>query len=252
MTNKPNIAISLVNINSFQLLKPALTSLIESDLKEFDFKLFYWDNGSTDESVHFIENLGINKTVIKSESNLGIVQPRINLMNRIIEEDAWKLVLEIHSDMLFPKSWLKPLLTKFDHKTGILLPYIIQQNEYLFDATILEDLIEQHKSNETIYNSIAVHPWLLNIECIKDIGYYNSTYEKHRCEDDDFMLRVLFSKYDITAYKGSIVFHKGGVIRKQYLKRNRNEKKFQKLYGISVKDFSKLLLQNGDPRIMLD
>ncbi|MCP4270068.1 MAG: glycosyltransferase, partial [Candidatus Brocadiaceae bacterium] len=129
MTNKPSIAISLVNIDSFQLLNPALTSLIESDLKEFDFKLFYWDNGSKDESVSFIESLEINKLVIKSDSNLGIVEPRIDLMDKIIAEDCWELVLEIHSDMLFPNIWLKPLLTKFDDNTGILLPYIIQQNE---------------------------------------------------------------------------------------------------------------------------
>ncbi|MCP4268054.1 MAG: hypothetical protein GY777_21200, partial [Candidatus Brocadiaceae bacterium] len=169
-----------------------------------------------------------------------------------IAEDCWELVLEIHSDMLFPNIWLKPLLTKFDDNTGILLPYIIQQNEYLFDTTILEGLIAQHRSDKIIYNPIAVHPWLLSVKCIRDIGYYNPIYEKHRCEDDDFMIRVLFSKYDIKAYKGSIVFHKGGVVRKKYLKRNRNEKIFQKLYGITVKDFSRLLLQNGDPRIMLD
>ena len=246
------IAISLVNLNGFEYLKPAINSLLNSDLNTFDFKLFYWDNGSTDESLSFIKNLDINKKIIENNENTGIIEPRINLMKEILKENKWDLVLEIHSDMLFPLIWLRPLIEKFDNKTGILMPYIIQQKEYLFDLNILNNFIQKYKEDVLIHNCIAVHPWLLNIACIKDIGYYNPIYKKHRCEDDDFMFRVLFSKYDIKAYKNSIVFHKGEVIRHLFLKRNKNEKIFNKLYGISTKNFSKLLLQNGDPRIITD
>ena len=86
---------------------------------------------------------------------------------------------------------------------------------------------------------------------INSLTYYNPIYKKHRCEDDDFMFRVLFSKYDIKAYKNSIVFHKGEIIRHLYLTINKNEKIFKKLHGISVRDFAKLLIKNGDPRIMI-
>tara|TARA_Y100000996_G_scaffold336251_1_gene272821 strand:+ start:349 stop:1107 length:759 start_codon:yes stop_codon:yes gene_type:complete len=252
MNLKKKIAISLVNLNGFEYLQPAITSLINSDINNFDFKLFYWDNGSSDDSLSFIKNLKIDKMIIESDENLGIIQPRINLMNEILNEKKWDAVLEIHSDMLFPLSWFRSLIGKFTDQTGILMPYIIQQKKYLFDLNILNQYIQNNKSEKLIYNCIAVHPWLLNIKCIQDIGYYNPIYKKHRCEDDDLMFRVLFSKYDIKAYKNSIVFHKGEAIRHLYLPINKNEKIFKKLNGMSIKDFGKLLLKNGDPRIMID
>ena len=168
------------------------------------------------------------------------MQPRINLMDEIIKENKWDIVLEIHSDMLFPREWINSLLEKFDDRTGILMPNIIIQDDYIFDVQKLEELIEKYKKDILIYNSTAVHPWLLNLNCIKDIGYYNPTFKEHRCEDDDFMFRVLLSKYDIKAYRGSIVFHRGGIVRKKYLGKNNNQLFFKKLHGITIKSFTNI------------
>lgn len=252
MNQKPKIAISLVNLDGIDYLVPAINSLLDSDLTDFEFKLFYWDNGSSDGAVDFIRNLKIPKSIFESRENQGIVQPRINLMNEIRNESIWDAVLEIHSDMLFPKVWFESLMSQFDDRTGILMPYIIQSKEYVSDLSLLERYVRENESEEILHNSIAVHPWVLNLNCIKDIGYYNPVYKLHRCEDDDLMFRVQFSKYDIKAYRKSIVFHKGEVIRKKLLKRNKNEKIFQKMHGISVASFSKLLLANGDSRIAVD
>ena len=238
----PRVAISLVNLNSCELLIPAINSLIDSDFGQHAFKLFYWDNGSTDGCVDFVRGLDIDSQVYENSENLGITEPRIRVMDAILAEGCWDLVLEIHSDMLFPSRWFKPLLTQLDERTGILMPFIVQKSEYIFDLALLEQLVERYSSDRLIHNSIAVHPWLINLAAVRDIGYYDAAYQKHRGEDDDFMFRMLFSRWDIKAWGGSVVFHKGEIVRKQYLKRNDNEKIFKAIEGfLALRDNLRIL-----------
>ena len=93
---KLNVAISLVNLNRFDVLKLMLGSLLNSDITEHNIKLFYWDNGSIDGSVDYIKNMNIDKVIFENRANFGLVTPRIRIMDEILSENVWDHTLEIH------------------------------------------------------------------------------------------------------------------------------------------------------------
>ena len=57
------IAISLLTHNDEYLLKPALDSLLASDISDYYFKLFCYDNNSTVSTIDFLEDYKIDKWV---------------------------------------------------------------------------------------------------------------------------------------------------------------------------------------------
>ena len=154
--------------------------------------------------------------------------------------------------MLFPRKWFNEL-TKFTSekftlsylKIGVIMPYILTSERYVFNRKIIENYSKEYHDDKRVYNCLQVHPWLLNNECIKKIGYYRSEYSPHRFEDTDLIYRVYKSKYLIIATKNSIVYHKGGFTRKNLLKRNRNEELFYKLNNLTAKTHTKNMLKEG-------
>lgn len=206
------IAISLLTHNDLPYLKPCIESLLNSDLLQHTVKLFAWDNNSNDALQHFLSGINVNKQLHFNSSNEGIVIPRIKIFNEIIKED-FDFLLEIHSDMLFPKIWLSPLLAIDDEQTGILEPHIYLPGKRI-TIDILEEKIQQLKYSG-IYNKCRqVHPWLIKLQHIGAVGgYYDENFSPQQCEDDDFIYRMMLNGFKIKSTGKSWVCHYGGVTR---------------------------------------
>jgi hypothetical protein len=61
-----------------------------------------------------LESQTIDKWIYSSEKNDGIVISRIRIYEEI-KKDDFDFLLELHSDMLFPKNWSAQLFEIFDN-----------------------------------------------------------------------------------------------------------------------------------------
>jgi len=174
------IAISLITYNDLGYLVPCLESLFESDLLEHEFKLFVCDNNSNENMTKYLSELCVEKYIIFNSTNEGIVIPRIKVFNEIIKEN-FHFLLEIHSDMVFPKVWLKPLLNIDDEETIILEPHILLPRN-IININYLENKIKE-KKYQKIYNKCRqVHPWLIKLKHVDEIGgYYDDNFSPQQC-----------------------------------------------------------------------
>lgn len=209
-----NIAISLICHNDLNYMIPCLDSLFESDLNLFNYKLFCYDNNSNEETKLYLNNLSINKWIYNSPTNDGIVNPRIKIFEEIKKEN-FDLLLEIHTDMIFPKFWLSPLLELLDDDTGILEPHIyVPKTRSNIDINFVNKRLPELVNDKTYSICRQTHPWIINIKNVDKVGgYYDSNYSPHECEDDDFVYRVFKSGLKIRSTAKSWVLHYGGVTR---------------------------------------
>jgi GT2 family glycosyltransferase len=210
------IAVSLLYCNDEDYLVPCVESLINSDLSEYEFKLFIFDNNSdiSAKDLIDIENWDFQNYIYRSKQNEGIVNPRIHLFKQIMQE-GYDYLLEIHADMLFPEFWLTELMKLIDEETFIVQPFIYQPNKNTilnkFDCSSFK-LYNQPK--KTYRKCRQVHPWIINLNLIDRVGgYYDSNYSPFIYEDDDLVYRALMNGYDIKSTNKSIVIHYGGATR---------------------------------------
>jgi len=211
------IAISLLCHNDEAYLKPCLESLMMSDLMNHDVKLFCYDNNSNQPMKEYLNSLNIDKWIHSSQSNDGIVLPRIRIYEEIIKEN-YDFLLEIHSDMVFPKKWLEPLFEIFDSETVILEPHIYQPTNRLISLDEFETKLPR-LLNDNVYDKCRqTHPWLVNLNLVDAIGgYYDPMFSPHECEDDDFVYRIIKNNLKIKSTGKSWVVHYGGAIRHKLL-----------------------------------
>lgn len=239
---KIRIAISLLTHNDLELLKPCLDSLFESDLNQHEFKLFIFDNNSNIKLREYLNNIKMDKHIVFSEKNDGIVIPRIKIYNEIIKEE-FDFLLEIHSDMIFPKNWLNVLFEIDDDETLILQPHIYHPS-IIMESKELENKLTTLKNEKTYNYCRQVHPWLIKIKYVNMIGgYYDEIFSPQECEDDDFVYRVVKNGFKIKSTGKSWVCHYGGLVRNKVLVSNVNKQKqiFENKHNISFNDFLKLL-----------
>jgi GT2 family glycosyltransferase len=206
------VAISLLTYNDLIYLKPCIESLVKSDIMEHNIKLFIIDNNSNIEMKEYIDKIPLNKWVYYNNTNQGIVIPRIEIMNKILEE-TYDYTLELHADMLFPQNWFNELVKLMDNDTAIVMPFILTNPNIILNIDKLNELIDIYKKDTVYYNTRQVHPWLLNNTIIKKIGYYDSQFSPQNCEDDDLIWNIMKNNYKTKATKNSIVVHYGGKTR---------------------------------------
>lgn len=208
------IAISLLTHNDQNLLKPALDSLFNSDLNQHEYKFFCYDNNSNQILKDILEGYKINKWIHYSNTNDGIVIPRIKVYEQILKEN-FDLLLEIHTDMIFPKEWINPLLELLDEDTGILEPHIYSPkrgNSITIEQ--FENLLPKLKYDKTYNKCRQIHPWIVKLSILDKIGgYYDANYSPHECEDDDLVYRILKNGFKIKSTGKSWVVHYGAMVR---------------------------------------
>lgn len=237
---KLKIAISLICHNDEVLLKPCLSSLFESDINKHYLKLFCYDNNSNNQMKELLSSQTVDKWIYNSEVNDGIVIPRIKIYEEIIKEE-FDFLLEIHSDMLFPKNWFENLYEIFDENTGIIEPHIYQpRSKGVISLEYFEEVLPTLLKDVKYDLCRQTHPWLINLKIVDAVGgYYDSIFSPQECEDDDFIFRVINNGYKVKSTGMSWVVHYGQSIRNQVLPSNLTEhiRKFSEKNNIGFNDF---------------
>ena len=121
MLNPTRVGVSLLTCNlsehptHLRATEYALRSLFDSDLVDFDWQLQVLDNASTCQKT--LDLLRQTATlprvdVVFSTVNRGIAGGRNLCYQALVQRNAPEFVIEIHTDHVFPKRWLGPLIRR--------------------------------------------------------------------------------------------------------------------------------------------
>lgn len=150
---------------------------------------------------------------LKGSRNLGIVLPRIRIMQEVLKEEQagstqYDWLLEVHDDMLFPRSWFKELICHDKPDVAILMPMRLSQK--FSNTSELEYACEQAKSDVVSSQAHPNHPWLLRLDAVRQVGYYDSWLSPWEFEDTEFYYFVCaLTPWKCIVVGQSVVVHPG-------------------------------------------
>ena len=140
ITDNSLIPIMMITWDRLEYTKQAIKALLENTI--YPFKLWIWDNGSTDGTVEYLRDIYDERIqVIFSHENVGLIPP----MNEFFDwyKDA-EYVSKVDNDTIVPRGWL----TKLKNVMDSLPLFVIQSAHYLGLPYKLEN-------NQEFYNQLA-------------------------------------------------------------------------------------------------
>lgn len=235
--------------------------------------------------------------------NKLILMPRLHIWETVkgLQQAGchFDYMLEIHDDMMFPAQWFNPLLTvetKYPcvgtKGCGIIMPFIINPGwsgeVAAWTIADIEAKAASYRKDkvpsplphsptpaisptcllscpQVLTRCIQVHPWMLNLSAVAEVGYYDKAYAPVEVEDDDFYFRMNAAGYQFAAVQSSVVFHPGAATRggtmylasiPSHLSQTSSVENlkarfaiFEKKHGMSVEDFKAKKLNKCHPAI---
>jgi len=219
------VAISLVTMWS-AYTNNSLKTFFESDINNknlYDCTLYIFINslnnsmGREDkinaEILEMQKKYDFKIVKLSSINNEGITGPRISIMNEILKTNA-EYFLEIHDDMIFTNDFFREMIKVFDvdKKYKIVMPALIYVDNLMTEKS--EDIKARGRQGRILTESLVQsHPWLIKMELIKSVGYFDPVFSPQSAEDDDFYKRVYDAGYVPVHTSMSIVGHKNGETR---------------------------------------
>ncbi len=107
---KGTIPILMITWNRLEYTKKAINAIIENT--NHPYKLFIWDNGSTDGTVDYLKKLkDKNIRIHYSKTNTGLVPPQNYFFNSFKD---YNYVAKVDNDTIVPRNWLSRLKEVMD------------------------------------------------------------------------------------------------------------------------------------------
>lgn len=220
-----NVAVVILNWNGKKHLEKFLPSVVQHSSSA---SIIVIDNGSTDDSVQFIENNCSGIRVIALDRNYGFCEG----YNRGIDKIAHEFTILLNSDVEVTANWIEPLIEilKSDAQIAACQPKILsfkdkRQFEYAGAAGGFIDkwgypfcrgrLFESAEQDQGQYNDIKQIFWAsgacvaLRNTVFKTIGGLDNTFFAHM-EEIDLCWRLHNKGYKIMYTGHSVVYHLGG------------------------------------------
>lgn len=198
------LLVIVVVYNGIKWLDKCLSSVRNSNTPA---DLFVVDNGSTDNSIQYIQQNYSESNFIISKSNLGFGQAN-NLGLKYAIENKYDFVYLLNQD-----AWVKPdtfeklIVASYQNpQFGILSPLQVNGNETLLDynfyhyccpRTLSSASLLRH-SFKTIYETdfvMAAH-WLISTKCLATVGIFSPTFF-HYGEDNNYIDRLKFHNFKV-------------------------------------------------------
>jgi GT2 family glycosyltransferase len=221
------IAVTILNWNGVKFLKEFIPSLLKNtDSGIAD--IWVIDNGSTDESVSFLQDNFPEVKLVLLDKNYGFAEG----YNRGFREINAKYYLLLNSDVEVPQNWLNPLFELMENNPGIavcgpkLLDYrrrdyfeyagaaggYVDKYGYPFcRGRIFENIEKDNGQYDTLVECMWVSGAALMIrsEVYNKIGGFDNTFFAHQ-EEIDLCWRIQNLGYKVVCEPKSHVFHVGG------------------------------------------
>ncbi|MBD3637577.1 MAG: glycosyltransferase family 2 protein [Crocinitomicaceae bacterium] len=224
------VAIALLGYNSKDYLERFIPGILQT--KYQDRTVVYIDNGSTDDSIKYVEENFPEVEIFKIEINAGFTGGYNQSLANI---DAEYYVL-LNSDVEVTPEWLDTIIDYMDqHKNiGAAQPKILHQPEpdhfdyagasggyidkygYPFCRGRIFNTLEK---DEHQYDSCEKIFWasgacmILKADLYHELGGLDNNFFTHM-EEIDLSWRISNAGYDIVVYPKSVVYHVGGSIIK--------------------------------------
>ncbi len=223
---KPKVSIAILNYNGLDYLDRFLPS-VQQSLTE-DFECVVIDNGSTDDSLEFLEEWYPEIRVIALDKNYGFAEG----YNKGIKEIDAPIIGILNSDVQPDSKWLKSLLVKLENDQTIacIQPKILslEEKEYfeyagasggyldklgypfcrgrIFDT--IEQDNEQYESDEEVFWCSGA-AMLIRKEAFEKSGGFDTSFFAHQ-EEIDLCWRLKRLGFKCLVAPTAKVYHLGG------------------------------------------
>lgn len=219
------IAVVILNWNGKELLEKFLPSIVHNSPEA---SVYIADNGSTDDSVGFLNTNYPTIKILKNKSNLGFAEG-YNLALKNINADYFALV---NSDVEVTENWLQPILETFENEpeTAIIQPKILDYNrksyfEYAGAAggfidkygypycrgriftTIEQDKKQYDDPCDLFWASGAC--FFIRSSVFKLLNGFDADFFAHQ-EEIDLCWRAINKGFKIKFNSKSVIYHVGG------------------------------------------
>jgi GT2 family glycosyltransferase len=218
---EPLVSVIIVNYNGLQHLKECFESLKKTKYKNFE--TIFVDNGSTDQSVEFVEKNFKWVKIVKLDKNLGFAGGA----NVGVKHARGKYLAFLNTDVKLHPSWLMNMvkIMEKDPKIGVCTSKILlYKNPKFLNAAGLDIDIygfilcrgltargyyeadkNQYKAGEVF--SAHGASMLIRSDVLRKVGNFNPEYYMHY-EDVDVCWRAKLAGYKVVYVPTSVVLHK--------------------------------------------
>jgi len=221
-----SVAIIILNWNGKHFLKEFLPTLIKHTPSELA-EIIIADNGSTDDSLSWLNENYQQINIIKLDKNYGFAAG----YNMAIESCQHKYILLLNSDVEVSKGWLEPLIAGMqDPEVGAVMPKIISKVKrthfeyagacggyidkfgYPFCRGRIFDKLEPDLGQ---YNTSSEVHWvtgacmLINRNTFNSVGRFDEDFFAHM-EEIDLCWRIRKSNLKLLVIPDSYIYHVGG------------------------------------------
>lgn len=238
MSNKPLIAVVILNYKSAELTINCVTSVMKSTYK--NICIYVLDNGSEDLLEEKIKDFKyIN--FIQNKKNLGFAGGN-NVGIRKALEDGAEYVFILNPDTTVEKDTIEKLLKgEMKYRAGIVCPKIYFSNSKIiwFAGKVLDldNVLGNHIGvneddrgqfdKDSVINDATGAAMLIRRDVFTKIGLFDERFFLYY-EDSDFSYRAIQAGYKIMYIYSAVVYHKnaqstglGSPLQDYYITRNR-------------------------------
>lgn len=227
MDNNKPVAVIILNWNGEALLQEFLPKVIATTSEKLA-DIIVADNGSTDNSVEFIEKEFPNVKLLKFTENYGFAEG----YNQAIAQTRYKYTILLNSDAASKEGWIEPIYEYMEAhpQTGACQPKLlsyttpdefeyagasggfIDKNGYPYCRGRLFSTVEKDNGQ---YDDICSIFWAtgaalaVRSDLYLKVGGLDKLFFAHM-EEIDLCWRILLAGYDIKVIPQSIVYHLGG------------------------------------------
>ena len=222
----PSVAVVILNWNGKSFLEQFLPGVLKSEYN--NLQIVVGDNGSTDDSIAFIETTFPTVTILKNEKNLGFAGG----YNKILERVHADYFVLLNSDVAVTPNWISPVieLMESDDKIAAAQPKIKwqldkNQFEYAGAAGGFLDiyafpfcrgrLFNVYEQDHGQYNEVKEIFWasgaafFIKSRYWKETGGLDADLFAHM-EEIDLCWRLKNLNYKVVFCPTAEVFHVGG------------------------------------------
>lgn len=242
---EPLVSITILNHNGLSYLKRTIDSILKIDYPNYE--IIVVDNGSTDNSVEYIESLG-SVRLVRNNINLGFSQGK----NIAISQARGEYILSIDNDILIADHQiLKKLLKIYSDKVAFIqVPLIDVDSKTTSYYGIYFSLygLNWHKKHVEIDKILSYPKETIEIagptgafmffkkKVWDDIGGFDQSQLFH-LDDVDIGPRSYLLGYKNFLYTKSFVYNLGG-------RRSRDEKNYVKRYRFIFSGHARSMIKN--------
>jgi GT2 family glycosyltransferase len=220
-------SVVILNWNGQKFLQKFLPAIVEYT-EDAETQVVIADNGSTDDSVRYLEQNFPHLQLIRFDKNYGFTGG----YNRAIAQIQSQYIVLLNSDIEVQSDWLKPLVAQMDSNSNVAacMPKILSLErkthfEYAGAAGGFIDVLGypfcrgrvlDHIETDTgQYNTACNVFWasgacmLVRTNVYKDLGGLDNDFFAHM-EEIDLCWRMQNAGYKVQCVPASTVYHLGG------------------------------------------